>query len=117
MLQNDIREENDNDGFVVPKTSATEDVTVSPRSPTSPLKSRFRAGSRSVLSSNMQRSHQNFISYGEFLASYWVHLPQTFTRGLGEGTQVSSSSFLTDTDPALVFGEIMGVIKGSEEAV
>ncbi|KAF9647525.1 hypothetical protein BDM02DRAFT_3187952 [Thelephora ganbajun] len=103
MLENDIKGGNDNYCFVVPKTPVIEDMTVSPRSPTSPTKSRFRERSRSILSSDyIQQFRRNFVSYGEFRASYWAHLPQTFTRVL---------------DPALVFGEIMGVIKGSEEAV
>lgn len=95
MLQNDIGEGNVNDGFVVPKTPAAEDVMNSPESPLSPVKSRFRAGSRSVLSSDyMRQSRQNFVSYDEFLASYWAHLPQTYTRVLGKGTSFTFSPIL-----------------------
>ncbi|KAL0950587.1 hypothetical protein HGRIS_007379 [Hohenbuehelia grisea] len=43
-----------------------------------------------------------FISYIRFLQDYWAHFPQNLTKGL---------------DPALVFGEFMGVIKGSEKAL
>jgi len=85
MLQNNIGRGNDNDGFIVPKTHVPEDEATSPTSPTSPWKSRLRAGSRSTSSSDyMQQSRRNFVSYGEFLTSYWDHLPQTFTRVLGE---------------------------------
>lgn len=118
MLQNDIRGENDNGSFVVPKTPETEGVTFSPRSPKSAAKSRFRAGSSSGSSSDyMQQFRRNFVSYGEFLASYWVHLPQTFTRSLGESNWFTLVSPNDNADPALVFGEIMGVIEGSEETV
>ncbi|KAL0065389.1 hypothetical protein AAF712_007595 [Marasmius tenuissimus] len=41
------------------------------------------------------------ITYDVFLERYWPHFSQTLTKGL---------------DPSLVFSEIMGVIKGSEEA-
>ncbi|KAH9910160.1 uncharacterized protein B0H18DRAFT_516086 [Fomitopsis serialis] len=49
----------------------------------------------------MQQQRKSFVSYGEFLKSYWAHFPQPLTKGL---------------DPALVFAEIMGVIKGSEQS-
>ena len=85
MLQNDIRRGNDNDGFIIPKTPVYDDEAASPTSPTSPRQFRLRAGSGSVSSSDyMQQSRKNFVSYGEFLTSYWDHLPQTFTRLLGE---------------------------------
>ncbi|TFK51882.1 hypothetical protein OE88DRAFT_1699141 [Heliocybe sulcata] len=42
------------------------------------------------------------VSYDKFRQSYWTHLPQGLTKGL---------------DPALVFNEIMGVIKGSEQSL
>lgn len=86
MLQNDIRRDNDNDGFIIPKTHVFDDEATSPTSPVSPWKSRLRAGSGSTSSSDyMQQFRRNFVSYGEFLTSYWDHLPQTFTRVLGEG--------------------------------
>lgn len=85
MLQNDIGRGNDNDGFIIPKTPVFDDEATSPTSPTSPWKLRHRAGSRSMSSSDyMQQSRKNFVSYGEFLTSYWDHLPQTFTRLLGK---------------------------------
>ena len=85
MLQNDIKRGNQNDGFVIPGTYVPGDEAKSPTSPTSPRKSRLRAGSRTTSSSDyMQQIRRNFVSYGEFLASYWDHLPQTLTRALGE---------------------------------
>ena len=85
ILQNDIEDWSDNVAFSTPKTPATEEANFSPRSPRSPTKSRFRAGSSSDY---MQQFRKGFVSYGEFLTSYWVHLPQTITRSLGEGTQL-----------------------------
>jgi len=85
MLHNDIGQGNNNDGFIVPKALIRGDEVTSPTSPTSPWKSRLRAISLSASSSDyMQRFRSNFVSYGEFLAYYWDHLPQTITRGLGE---------------------------------
>ena len=85
MLQNDIRQCNNNDGFIIPKTHVLGDEETCSTSPTSPRKSRLRAGSGSVSSSDyMQQSRRGFVSYGEFLAAYWDHLPQTLTRALGE---------------------------------
>ena len=85
MIQNDIARSNHNDGFIIPKTYILGDEVASPTSPTSPRKSRLRAGSGSVSSSDyMQQFRRDFVSYDEFLASYWDHLPQTFTRTLGE---------------------------------
>ncbi|TFY57544.1 hypothetical protein EVJ58_g6956 [Rhodofomes roseus] len=50
-----------------------------------------------------QRRHgPAFVSYDVFMISFWRHFPQPLTKGL---------------DPALVFGEIIGVIKGSEQAL
>jgi len=90
MLQNDIGQDNDNDGFIIPKAHAPGDEVTSPTSPTSPWKSRLRAVSRSGSSSDyMQQFRKSFVSYGEFLVSYWDHLPQTFTRGLGEEQQLT----------------------------
>ena len=84
MLQNDIRRDNDNDGFVIPTVHTLEDEATSPTSPVSPWKSRLRAGSTSS-SDYMQQFRRSFVSYGEFLTSYWDHLPQTYTRTLGKG--------------------------------
>jgi len=85
MLQNDIGQDDRSGGFIIPGTHAFEDEATSPTSPTSPRKSRLRAGSESISSSDyMQQSRKGFVSYNTFLASYWDHLPQTFTRVLGE---------------------------------
>ncbi|KAH9919767.1 uncharacterized protein BXZ73DRAFT_104875 [Epithele typhae] len=50
----------------------------------------------------MQQQRASFVSFGTFIEEYWSHFPQALTRGL---------------DPTLVFGEFMGVIKGSELAL
>ncbi|KAI1785420.1 hypothetical protein LXA43DRAFT_132940 [Ganoderma leucocontextum] len=61
-------------------------------------------GGRNTPLSNdyMQQRRTSFVSYGTFLEEYWSHFPQALTKGL---------------DPTLVFGEFMGVIKGSELAL
>ena len=85
MLQNDIERVKRNDGSIIPKKHALGDEAMSPTSPTSPRKSRLRAGSGVFSSSNyMQQSRRSFVSYSVFLASYWDRLPQTLTQGLGE---------------------------------
>ncbi|KAI6094857.1 hypothetical protein EDD16DRAFT_1502638 [Pisolithus croceorrhizus] len=43
-----------------------------------------------------------FVSYEVFVNSYWPHFPQRLTKG---------------RDPWLMFGEIMGIIKGSEKSL
>ncbi|KAL7285962.1 hypothetical protein ACG7TL_001077 [Trametes sanguinea] len=53
----------------------------------------------SFSSDYMQQRRASFVSYETFLEEYWSHFSQ---KGL---------------DPALVFGEFMGVIKGSELAL
>ncbi|KAH6917647.1 hypothetical protein BKA70DRAFT_1418375 [Coprinopsis sp. MPI-PUGE-AT-0042] len=47
-------------------------------------------------------SSKDILRYPTFLADYWDHFPQDLTRGL---------------DPALVFSEIIGVIKGAEQSL
>jgi hypothetical protein len=85
MLQNDVRGDNDNDGFIFPKIHVLGDEATSSASPASHWKSRMHPGSGITSSSDpMQQHRRNFVSYGVFLASYWDHLPQTFTRALGE---------------------------------
>jgi len=85
MLQNDIGRGNDSDGLITPKTDVFGDELDSPTSPTSPRGSRPHAGFGSASSSDyMQQFRRDFVSYGEFLASYWDRLPQTLTRVLGE---------------------------------
>ncbi|KAL4268195.1 UvrD-like helicase ATP-binding domain-containing protein [Pleurotus pulmonarius] len=44
----------------------------------------------------------SFVTYDRFLKEYWAHFPQTLTKRL---------------DPALVFSEILGIIKGSEKTL
>jgi len=70
MLQNDIEQ-----------THALRNKVTSLTAPISPQKSRF-----GILSSSnyVQQSHGSFVSYDVFLASYWGHFQQSFTRGLGE---------------------------------
>ncbi|GJE94213.1 hypothetical protein PsYK624_103810 [Phanerochaete sordida] len=55
-----------------------------------------------VASDYMLQRRDSFVSYGTFLQAYWPHLPQPLTKNF---------------DPALIFAEIMGVIKGSESAL
>ncbi|KAH6917678.1 hypothetical protein BKA70DRAFT_1556138 [Coprinopsis sp. MPI-PUGE-AT-0042] len=47
-------------------------------------------------------SSKDVLRYPTFLEDYWDHFPQGLVRGL---------------DPALVFSEIIGVIKGAEESI
>ena len=85
MLQNDIRQGNYSNGFIMPETHVLGDEATSPTSPTSPRMSRLRAGSGTLSSSDyMQQSRKNFVSYSAFLASYWDRFPQTLTRVLGK---------------------------------
>ncbi|KAI5829770.1 hypothetical protein K523DRAFT_416462 [Schizophyllum commune Tattone D] len=55
----------------------------------------------SNLTSRIMRRSGRLVTYELFLTTYWPHFSQKLTKGL---------------DPSLVFSEIMGVIKGSEEA-
>ncbi|KAL4254519.1 hypothetical protein ABKN59_003247 [Abortiporus biennis] len=50
----------------------------------------------------MQQRRASFVSYETFCRDYWPHFAQNLTKNL---------------DPALVFAEFMGVIKGSESAL
>ncbi|KAF6765898.1 hypothetical protein DFP72DRAFT_865003 [Ephemerocybe angulata] len=47
----------------------------------------------------LETSSGNFVTYDIFLKDYWPHFPLDLTKAL---------------DPALVFGEMIGVIEGSE---
>ncbi|KAG6867452.1 hypothetical protein C0993_002572 [Termitomyces sp. T159_Od127] len=58
----------------------------------------FDASER-VYSHRGYQESRTFVSYEVFESHYWPHFPQRLTKGL---------------DPALVFSEIMGIIKGSE---
>ena len=85
MLENDIRRDDQGDGLITPKTHVLGDEVTSSTSATSPWKSRLRTESGMMSSSDyMQQFRRHFVSYGAFLASYWDHLPQTFTQVLGE---------------------------------
>ncbi|KAI0089831.1 hypothetical protein BDY19DRAFT_992789 [Irpex rosettiformis] len=55
-----------------------------------------------IANSYIKQQRASFISYNTFLGDYWPHLPHHLTKGF---------------DPALVFAEFMGIIKGSEESV
>jgi len=58
MLQDDIGEGNDNDGFIIPITHVpTPD--------------------------NLEHGGDRFITYYHFLSRYWNHFPQPVTRLLG----------------------------------
>ncbi|KIK18633.1 hypothetical protein PISMIDRAFT_109068 [Pisolithus microcarpus 441] len=54
------------------------------------------------MQSNDPEALDTFVSYEVFANSYWPHFPQHLTKG---------------RDPWLVFGEIMGIIKGSEKSL
>ncbi|KAF9033219.1 hypothetical protein BDZ89DRAFT_983953 [Hymenopellis radicata] len=49
-----------------------------------------------------RRSKRTLVNFEGFLSSYWVHFSETARKGL---------------DPALVYSELIGVIKGSEESL
>ncbi|OSX68101.1 hypothetical protein POSPLADRAFT_1128861 [Postia placenta MAD-698-R-SB12] len=59
-------------------------------------------GQHGLSNDYMQQLRAAFVSYGVFLESYWPHFTQSLTKGL---------------DPALVFAEFMGVLKGSEQTL
>ena len=85
MLQNDIRRGDNNGAFTIPKMHAFGDEARPPARPTPPRKSRLRSGSGTTSSSDhTQQLHGNFVSYDEFLTSYWDNLPKTFIRVLGK---------------------------------
>lgn len=119
MLQNDIPEENDNDGFIIPMTPIMPGVDSTPTSPLSPRRTRPRGMSTNALTScHTGRSDERFISFEHFRTRYWNHLPQSITRVLGTCTVYLRCNISNwGLDPALVFGEILGVIKGSEKTV
>ena len=118
MLENDIP---GGAGSVTgPKRHALKHGAVSSRSQTSSWKTSKLAESQIASSSDyMQQSRENFVSYKVFVSSYWSHLPQVFTRRLGEKAIVCAgiAAIIAKLDPILAFGELIGVIEGSEDAV
>ncbi|SJL03091.1 uncharacterized protein ARMOST_06437 [Armillaria ostoyae] len=56
----------------------------------------------SPISSHHNESHMGVITFESFCESYWPHFPASLVKGL---------------DPAFVFSEIIGVIKGSTETL
>ena len=89
MLEKCFWRGNHNDAPFIPRAHAPGDEATSPTSPTPPWKSKLSSGSGIASSSDyMQQYRRKFVSYGEFLASYWDHLPQTFTRALGRKQQL-----------------------------
>lgn len=84
MLQNDIRGENENDGFIVPVAPITPGAGNSPTSPLSPRRNRLRGMSASIhIQGHDERGAEPFISYLHFLSRYWNHFPHSVTRILG----------------------------------
>jgi len=84
MLQNDIGENNDNDGFIIPMTPITPAAGNSPTSPLSPRRSRPRRTSKYIPTPDYtEQGGEGFISYRHFRWQYWDHLPQSLTWGLG----------------------------------
>ena len=119
MLQNDIGKEADNDGFIIPVTPIMSGPGGSPTSPLSPRGIRPRGFSMSnpALESS-KHSADRFISYPHFCSRYWNHLPQSATRTLGTyAVYLARDICNSKADPALVFSEILGVIKGSEKTI
>ncbi|KAK0245294.1 hypothetical protein EDD85DRAFT_13428 [Armillaria nabsnona] len=56
----------------------------------------------SPISSKRNESHMGVITFESFRESYWPHFPVSLVKGL---------------DPAFVFSEIIGIIKGSTETL
>ncbi|KAG6831649.1 hypothetical protein H0H92_008726 [Tricholoma furcatifolium] len=61
----------------------------------------FKLSERSY-STRQNGELRTFVSYDHFHSNYWHHFPQPLIKNL---------------DPALVFSEIIGIIKGSEETL
>ena len=84
MLQNDIGEDNDNDGFIIPVTPITPVVGSSAKSPLSPWRSQLRRTPKNIPTPDYtEQGGEGFISYRHFRSQYWKHLPQSLTWGLG----------------------------------
>lgn len=90
MLQNDIGEENDNDGFIIPMTPMTPGTGDSPGSL---RRTRYRGTSTGASSlDRTERGGEGFISYQRFLSGYWSHFPHSVTRVLGVYTAYPACS-------------------------
>jgi hypothetical protein len=84
MLQNEIGEDNDNDGFIIPATPITPGPGGSPTSPVSPRGARHRSFSTSApRRDRSELDGDRSISYSLFLSRYWNRFPQSITRVLG----------------------------------
>ena len=84
MLQNDIGEDNDNDGFIIPMTPITPAAGTSPTNLLSPWRPQPRRTPTNIPTSDYtEQGGEGFISYQHFLSQYWKHLPQSLTCGLG----------------------------------
>jgi len=74
-----------------------------------------------ISKSRFPPSRDRRILYEDFRAKYWPHFPQNSTKGLGLSLSacilVVDGSTYTCTDPALVWNEFQGVIRGSERSL
>lgn len=93
-------------------TEETDFVDTPPKDlavPKSPLADRGMLRTRSI------------VTYETFRDEYWPHFPQALTKGLGTlqctTYRVQSIYSCSPADPSLIFSEIMGVIKGCEDAL
>lgn len=94
--------------------------THSPSTITSPVVELFDRSANEPASDYMQRDRDRFVSFRVFTEEYWPHLPQPLTKGLGWYPFILGLRRLLirlAIDPALVFSEFMGVIKGSEQTL
>jgi hypothetical protein len=116
MLQNDIGEENDNDGFIIPDPNHTRAGS----SPTSPLSQRPEPRRiTNIPTPDLEHGGDQVYLLPTLLSQYWNHFPQSTTRALRyvHNMSVHLALVILGPDPALVFGEILGVIKGSEKTI
>ncbi|KAI5997877.1 hypothetical protein F5J12DRAFT_895738 [Pisolithus orientalis] len=67
-----------------------------------PLFLTFDRLARMIAADILEADHPEAKHYDTFANTYWPHFPQPLTKGL---------------DPWLVFGEIVGIIKGSEKSL
>ena len=86
MLQNDIGEENDNDGFIIPIIpGSSKSKTLSRRK----QRKEFSADARET--DDSEHDGDRFISYEKFLSRYWNRFNQSITQNLGTCMTTSSS--------------------------